>query len=295
MLFTIAIPTYNNASVLHKAILSAINQKIDDDYEILIVNNASTDNTLKVIENFKTNSIRVITNEQTVPLFENHNVCIRHAKGEYVLFCHSDDELLPNALSILKEHIIKRGNPKKYIVWGHSLFRDYSIQLRKCDQPLNEMFSGEVALQVFITGVGVAPSGVCYSRESILEFGAFPYSKYRLMEGDWYILIISLFNCFEFEMIDRLFLKRQFASTAVSNLKISDWKEARHDTIKLILEKLSSNHKKMFLDGMYLYSSVVFFPHIKKMLSLKQKIIYLTRRLPELIKYRSELYSIIFG
>lgn len=60
MLFTIAIPTYNNASTIRNAVDSALNQDYNQEYEILIVNNASTDSTLDKLSDYTDSKVRII-------------------------------------------------------------------------------------------------------------------------------------------------------------------------------------------------------------------------------------------
>lgn len=69
MLFTIAIPTYNNASTIRNAVDSALNQDYNQEYEILIVNNASTDSTLDKLSDYTDSKVRIVSNERTVDLF----------------------------------------------------------------------------------------------------------------------------------------------------------------------------------------------------------------------------------
>ena len=105
MLFSILIPTYNNEQTIARAISSSLNQDYAGDYEIIVVNNASTDSTLQKIREFTDPRLKVFTNTLTVHMYENHNLCIQHAKGDYVIFCHSDDELCPSALKIGRAHV----------------------------------------------------------------------------------------------------------------------------------------------------------------------------------------------
>jgi len=65
MLFTIAIPTFNNENTILTAIKSALNQDIDIEYEVLVVNNASTDLTLEKIKSIKSSKMRIINNKLT--------------------------------------------------------------------------------------------------------------------------------------------------------------------------------------------------------------------------------------
>ncbi len=281
MLFTIAIPTYNNEKTIAKAIRSALNQNYDSQYEILIVNNASKDNTQNVIDSFKDDKIRVVVNKETCDMYSNHNVCLKEAMGDYVLFCHSDDELLPNALTILSDRIKERNFPKRYILWGHSIFRDFYWSIQRGGQDVNRMFSGEASIRCFLGG-GLTPSGTCYSRQSMLNIGGFPLSTVRSPEMDWAILIIAAYNCFEFEMIDRLYFKREFASTA-TNISDDEWTAIHKDTYIILFEKISEPQKEYFIQQMLLFGPSKMLDSIKDYIPSK---IYKKRKLTDKIRMK---------
>ena len=256
MLFTIAIPTYNNGDIVSKAINSAINQNYEEKYEVLIVNNASTDNTKDVLSKYESNpKVRVKTNETTVDQFENHNVCFREAKGDYVVFIHSDDELYPYALSIYAEELKRRQYPPRFILWGHSMFRDYQTGLDAVGQRLNEVFGGALAIRCFLNAAGLAPSGTCYSRQAILNIGAFPPMSTRTSPLDWYILLWAAINCFEFEMIDRMVFLRTDASTATNSMPIKQVNDDKKEMFDILFSKLNSNQKKSILSYILHYGS----------------------------------------
>lgn len=276
MLFTIAIPTYNNVSTIKNAIDSALNQDYNQDYEVLVVNNASTDSTLEEISAYTGSKIRIVSNERTVDLFQNHTICFNEAKGDYILFCHSDDVLFPFALRLLSERISLRGFPKRYIVWGRSMFRDYYASMRLAGYSLNDVVSGQYSLYCFT--LGLTHSGTCYSRKSILEIGAFPAMKSKITPLDWYIMNWAAFNCFEFEMMDRLLFKREYASTA-KEIGHKDWLIANKDALDILLEHLAEQQKRelftVFLK-LYRWDS---YPYWKMYVSLKRRIIYVMRQI----------------
>lgn len=228
MLFSILIPTYNNEKTIAKTIESALNQDYNEDFEIVIVNNASTDSTLSIIQSYNDSRIKLFTNETTVHMYENHNICIKKAQSDYVIFCHSDDELMPDALKILSKKIEERLYPKRYVVWGQSMYRDFSSALNTCDLSLayNTIFCGVSAKKVFLSR-GLTPSGTCYSRKSMIELGSFQVMTESL-DSDWLFNAYAAYNCWEFEMIDRLLFKRELASTYYD----SDEYEEKHSLMR---------------------------------------------------------------
>lgn len=212
MRFTIAIPTYNNAKTISKTIESCINQDFDNnDYEVIVVDNASTDETSELLKNFG-DKIVIHRNEQTVSMYMNHNICLDKAKGDYIIYCHSDDELLKNALSKFDCILKQRQDPKKYVLWGRSMFRDYYGHLKREGYSLNEILSGISILKVFQGGL--TPSGTCYSTKSFLKDGGFINVDHVLASSDLVTLWKLIIRYYEFEMSDRIFFKRTNASTA---------------------------------------------------------------------------------
>lgn len=95
---SVCIPTYNRAERLADAIRSILEQSFQD-FELVIVDNHSTDHTEEVVASFHDERIRFIVNDWNIGAAANHNRCLLEAKGKYIKFLHSDDLLItPEAL-----------------------------------------------------------------------------------------------------------------------------------------------------------------------------------------------------
>jgi len=100
---SVLIPTYNYGRFLAQALESVLMQTYTD-FEILVVDNCSTDETGEVVRRFagKDSRIRYIRNSSTVDMVSNWNISLRAAQGEYVKFLFSDDFLVsPLTLELL--------------------------------------------------------------------------------------------------------------------------------------------------------------------------------------------------
>ncbi len=92
MKLSIIIPTYNSASVLPKALDSIVGQTFGD-WEVLIMDGVSTDDTLKVAQSYNDSRIR-INSEPDKGIYDAMNKGIGKARGEWLYFLGSDDWLL---------------------------------------------------------------------------------------------------------------------------------------------------------------------------------------------------------
>ncbi len=101
---SICIPAYNYADYLKDAIASALSQTFDD-FELLIVDNCSTDGTRDVAEHYRRRDGRIVyhCNEANIGLVGNLNRCLELATGEYIKFLCADDLLLPTCLERMVE------------------------------------------------------------------------------------------------------------------------------------------------------------------------------------------------
>ena len=96
---SICIPVYNGSAYLDTCIESAIKQTYSD-FEIIIVDDQSTDNSLSVIKKWqeKYDKIRLYINEKNQGLTGNWNTCMNHASGEWIKFLFQDDYLKEDCL-----------------------------------------------------------------------------------------------------------------------------------------------------------------------------------------------------
>ena len=100
MKLSIIIPVYNVEKYVAKCLRSCVNQNVSStDYEIIVINDGSTDNSLKIIEGIAsdTNNIRIIS-QPNKGLSEARNTGLKNARGEYVWFVDSDDWIEENCL-----------------------------------------------------------------------------------------------------------------------------------------------------------------------------------------------------
>jgi glycosyltransferase involved in cell wall biosynthesis len=105
-LVTIAVPTFNRAPLLRECVTSALAQTYGN-FEVLVSDNASTDETRDVLSQFTDGRLRVLRQKNNIGLLPNWNACLAGAKGDYIIFLADDDRISPWLLQRCVE-IIRR-------------------------------------------------------------------------------------------------------------------------------------------------------------------------------------------
>lgn len=102
---SLIITTYNYANYVERAIRSALDQSLSkSNFEIIVVNDASTDGTRDVLANY-TDEVRVINLEENVGLAGARNIGIKKAKGQFVTFLDADDYIHRDLLYMQRLHL----------------------------------------------------------------------------------------------------------------------------------------------------------------------------------------------
>ncbi len=107
VMISVIIPTYNTALLIERTIRSVLNQSVHD-FEILVVDDCSTDNTLEVVERINDARIRIFRQMKNQGPAAARNRGLREAKGEYCAFLDGDDyweaDFLKETSSFLDTH-----------------------------------------------------------------------------------------------------------------------------------------------------------------------------------------------
>lgn len=109
--FSIIIPVYNLEDYLYRCLESVLNQDYND-FEIILINDGSDDNSLNIIEEFKnqySSKIKVIS-QVNQGVSSARNKGLQEAEGEYIIFIDGDDYIDSNHLSNILEYIGKSKN-----------------------------------------------------------------------------------------------------------------------------------------------------------------------------------------
>jgi glycosyltransferase involved in cell wall biosynthesis len=95
---SVIIPTYNNRSRYLEAAIRSVRRQTFQDFEIVVVDDGSKDETARVVHDFADRRMRFVRHDRNRGEAAARNTGIRHATGRYVAFLDDDDEWLPKKL-----------------------------------------------------------------------------------------------------------------------------------------------------------------------------------------------------
>ena len=153
-MISIIIPLYNKEPIIEQSLQSVLSQDYDD-FEVIVVNDGSTDKSAEIVKSIKDPRITLIEQEHGGPS-KARNTGVKHANGDWILFLDADDELLPGAL-LEFDNIANKYSECNFLTCS------YYVRNLKNELVLHEMKEGKVQnvfrdffLYRFHTRTGVA-------------------------------------------------------------------------------------------------------------------------------------------
>jgi len=206
---SIAIPVYNGARWIGDTVRSALAQTFDD-FEVVVVDNASTDATVETISVIGDDRVRLFRNPTNLGPYRNMNRTVEESRGELIKFLHADDELLPNCLERMVERFddpdiglvfaprrIELSNPgdPKQQQW----LEDFGRPERRFGV-LRDKNDGRALLRAYLSTRGSygnwigEPSSVMVRRACLERVGGFSLRVRQLNDMDLWALIMAFYD-----------------------------------------------------------------------------------------------------
>ena len=105
-LVSIVMPNYNSEKYIEATINSVLNQTYQN-WELILVDDCSTDNSLEIVRSFDDDRIRILQNEVNSGAAVSRNYALREAQGKWVAFLDSDDLWEPTKLEEQLEFMVE--------------------------------------------------------------------------------------------------------------------------------------------------------------------------------------------
>ena len=164
--FSIIIPSYNRANILPKTIKSVLKQTFNN-WELLIVDDGSTDNTKDVIENINDDRIRYIFQKNAERSAARNNG-INNSRGEWICFLDSDDSYKENHLNNFYKEILKQKASSENPIMYVSEQENYFVKKNKKENHFSNY--NKINIPHFFAKESVVPGRICVKKEILKEF-----------------------------------------------------------------------------------------------------------------------------
>ena len=178
---SIVLPTYNGEKFIRESIDSILGQTFTD-WELIIVNDCSTDGTPDIVNRYAAldSRIRVINNKENQKLPESLNIGFREARGEYLTWTSDDNMYLPSALEIMAAYLDEHPNEVMVCAWMDVIHEngDYCSEWMKYDEEF--MFFNDCVGACFM-----------YKHCVLREIGGYDISFFLVEDYEYWMRILT--------------------------------------------------------------------------------------------------------
>lgn len=187
-LVTVIMPTFNRGYVLKKAISSVLVQDYTN-WELLIIDDGSTDNTCEIVKSFEDRRIKYIY--CNINRGGNHarNIGLTKSQGEYISFLDSDNVWEPKFLSVLTE--ILDENLSDIVFCRYKLVEDgESSRLSPFPKDFESM-DLDSKIRTLLAYSYIDTNTVCFRRTCYEEHGGFDENFRRFQDWDYFLSMVA--------------------------------------------------------------------------------------------------------
>ena len=274
MKVSVVIRTHNRGYVIGEAIASALAQTYDD-FEIIVVDDASTDNTFEVVQQFGSDKIRYVRHDRNRGVSGSGNTGIRMATGDVIAHLDSDDlwkpEMLGTLVDFLNRHpeadavfcdveVIRREGPVSSIAESMHAFPKLLALHSNSDDVI---FSRREMYLCLLEEVPIKPTAVLIRRYVFDNVGGYDESW---VSGEDWELYLRISKCYRFGYKNRkLATMRVYDDSTLSKnqeqdkisliqLETKEKRTVREDpeALRAVNRAISRHHKD--LGWIYLHS-----------------------------------------
>ncbi len=232
---TVITPVYNGELFIEGAIASLLAQSLHD-WELIIVDDGSSDSTPQILEKFEDKRIKVIRQKNSGEA-KARNIGLNHATGEYVSFLDADDLYFPNAIEDLSSFLDL--HPEYDVVYSEGqICDDQDRPLMRLSEIRSGIYTGDI-LEKLVLSSSVITVPVCTMtrRIKILEH-SIKFDPNLIIGPDWDFWI-QLAVHVKFGYLDKLTCKYRVHNSNIT--RRVNVKKRKHDQVFGRLKVMNSD------------------------------------------------------
>lgn len=181
-LVSIVMPSYNYGHLINLAITSIINQTYKN-WELIVVDNTSVDNTTEVVEEFSDSRIKLIQVNNCGVIALSRNIGIKHSNGKLIAFIDSDDIWYPDKLRLAVDKLLAGYD----LVCNGELWVNHDPVMGWSRKVIYGPECKANFEQLLFNGNCISTSAVVVRREVLLEAGLFDESVELVTAEDYHL------------------------------------------------------------------------------------------------------------
>ena len=253
---SILMTVYNHQDYVKKAIISILSQSYKN-FELIIINNGSTDNTGRILKEFKDRRIRFFQFKKNIGRTKCLNFGLKKCMGDFIAIQDSDDTSKKNRIKILLNHLLKDKN-LGLVASNYSIINENDKIIKKVNT-YDNLYNHPKKL---IFKNLIAHSTVMYKKKILKTVGNYPKNFIYAQDYAFYLKII---NKFQIRLIrnnlanlrinhtnSETFRSRKSTSIQIEELKLVWWIIRNIKTN--LYEKLKIFYKVILISGKILRS-----------------------------------------
>jgi glycosyltransferase involved in cell wall biosynthesis len=289
---SVCIPTYNRSSYLARAVSTVLAQTFDD-FELIVVDNASDDDTSQVMAALKDKRIRYHRNESNLGMVGNWNRCVQLAQADYVAILHDDDlwseHYLARVVPVLdrygnvglvysaafivdgdgKHHHVHTHWPNDRIVNGRLEFRELIVNNRILCPTVTVRRMCYERMGVFDESILLGADWEMWLRICLyydVAYIAEPLAYYRMQYG-------SISDELDFSQDGKNF-KLHDACKVVEKGMLAAHKAGLPDLVKLARRSLANFHFRLAYENRRMADPLVAIKHVRQALTIRPMLVF---------------------
>lgn len=213
-LVSVIIPAFNRADTIYRAIKSVLAQKYEE-LEIIVVDDASTDNTEEVVRGFQDKRVRYLRQSENRGAAAARNAGIEAARGEFAAFLDSDDEWLAGKLDKQMKLFEFLGDDFGVVYCGFNIVR--SCRIKKTVMPKHR---GDISAYIWPRNIVGTFSVAAARLKYIRAAGGLDESMRSFQDWDLYIRLSRICK-FDFVNEPLVNFYMEYSLSRISNMKLS--------------------------------------------------------------------------
>jgi glycosyltransferase involved in cell wall biosynthesis len=229
---SIIIPTYNRERLIARSVKSVLSQTYQD-FEIIIVDDASTDNTEEVVSSFNDDRIRYIRHEENKGEAAARNTGIKAARYDYIAYQDSDDEWSPEKLARQIE-LLEDTSPEVGVIYT-GFWRTENHGRTYIPFSWVRQKNGDIHKEL-LKGNFIGSPVVLIKKECFSKVGLFDERLHNLVDWDMWLRISKRYH---FRCIDA-----PLAIAHYNSDNVSENPDSFIDALELVLEKNRDEFEK---------------------------------------------------